>query len=163
MKKVDQVTIDPGKGDCMQAVVASLFERELEQVPKFIELKEEWYMEMDKYFEYNGYSLTPFYKAETTSSFYLKALKHDGGINGYFYAVVPSQTFPEKMGITHAVVVDVNLNIVHDPNPNRKALKLKPEDIMYVYTNKNDWYIDFNKKEFIIKDKHEKSSNTEVK
>jgi len=151
MKKVLQTIVDKGRGNCMQATVASLFDLELEQVPNFIELKENWFEVMCEFFRKNGCkSLNPFYKSSHTSSFYLDALKHDGGVNGYFYAVVPSQTFAPEDGVTHAVVVDSELNIVHDPNPNQLALKLKPEDVKYVYVNKDDWYVDYDKKEFIV-------------
>ena len=42
-----------------------------------------------------------YYPFEVTNV--IKCLKYDGGINGYFYASVPSQTFENG---THAVVVD---------------------------------------------------------
>ena len=45
---------------------------------------------------------------------------------GFFYAIVPSQTFQD---VFHAVVIDTDLNIVHDPNPNGSALKLTPDDV----------------------------------
>lgn len=38
-------------------------------------------------------------------------------------------------------IVDIDLNIVHDPNPNQKALKLGPEDVVSVDTVKDDWHI----------------------
>ena len=63
----------------------------------------------------------------------------DGGINGYFYASVDSQTFENG---SHAVIVDTRLNIVHDPNPNGLALKLKPEDVQGIITVR-DWHINF--------------------
>ena len=56
----------------------------------------------------------------------IKIAHFDKGVNGYFYAGVHSQTFKD---VSHAVIVDMDLNIVHDPNPNQKALLLKPEDI----------------------------------
>lgn len=41
MKKVFQTIVDKDHGNCMQAVVASLFELELDDVPNFIEM-ESW-------------------------------------------------------------------------------------------------------------------------
>lgn len=66
--------------------------------------------------------------------------------NGYFYATVPSQTFPD---VSHAVIIDTELKVVHDPNPNQLALKLRPEDVIQVDTVKDDWYINTDGK-FVI-------------
>lgn len=66
-------------------------------------------------------------------------MEYDGGINGFFFASVPSQTFK---CVTHAVIINKDLKIVHDPNPNQLALKLKPEDIICIHLfNKTDFYI----------------------
>jgi len=142
MKKVLQ-TIAGGitseeRGNCMQAVVASLFELELNEVPNFIELGEEWFMEMWDFYRERGYGLMCF-DPKGDIELTKKVLAHDGGVNGYWDASVKSQTFDD--GSTHAVVIDKDMNIVHDPNPNQRALKLKPEDILMVYTVKDDWHI----------------------
>lgn len=150
MKKVYQKNVTSKNGDCMQAVVASLFEVELDTVPKFIEFGIKWYSELYKYFYDRGFDFNPFYRTECTIPFYLEALKHDNGIDGYFYASVQSQTFKDG---THAVIVDINLNVVHDPNPNQSCIKLKPEDIQYVYVGKKDWHCDYTKREMVIEKK----------
>lgn len=143
MNKVYQTVVDPGKGNCMQAAIASLFNKELNEVPNFIELGDEWFLSMDKYYRDNGYpDVTPFHinrgSKKREVEFVKTVLKHDQGVNGFFYAVVPSQTFK---GVTHAVIVDTNLNIVHDPNPNGKALELGPRDVISVDTVREDWHI----------------------
>lgn len=151
MKKIYQTIVDPEKGNCMQAAIASLFEKELSEVPNFIELGEDWYLTMDKYYMDNGYEhITPFHinrgSKKKEVEFVKTVLKHDQGVNGFFYATVPSQTFKD---VTHAVIVDIDLNVVHDPNPNQKALELGPEDVISVDTVKDDWYIDIDGK-FVI-------------
>jgi hypothetical protein len=59
----------------------------------------------------------------------LEMTNTDDGVDGYFYAVVKSKTFDNGL---HAVVVDKNLNIVHDPNPNGRCLCLEPKDVAQV-------------------------------
>ena len=39
MTKAYQTIIDKSHGNCMQAAVASLFDKKLEEVPNFIEMK----------------------------------------------------------------------------------------------------------------------------
>jgi len=130
MKKIFQTIVDKNHGNCMQAVVASLFDLELNQVPNFIE-SDSWFIDMMNFFKKQGYSdICPIYKNRHDDKLFLKKVaKFDKGVNGYFYASVPSQTYED---ITHAVVVDENLNIIHDPNPNQMALKLNPEDIISI-------------------------------
>lgn len=142
MRKVFQSNVDQGTGDCARAVMASLFDKELEEMPAFFPDHTQSY-EIVNYYKSLGY--TPTFFNRKPKNYRLQSgelcptieevAKFDGGINGYFYASVPSQTFENG---SHAVVVDINLNIVHDPN--QLALKLKPEDVVDIITV-GDWYI----------------------
>lgn len=150
MKKIFQTIVDPGKGNCMQAVTASLFEKELDEVPNFIEYGQDWFEELWKYYKSQGYGWPMCFNIGNKKKdleVARKALKYDGGINGFFDGTVKSQTFKD---VYHAVVVDSNLNIVHDPNPNQKALLLGPKDVVTVYTVKNNWHISEDGKSFVI-------------
>lgn len=141
MIKVMQKRVNQGDGDCMQAVVASLFEMKLEDVPDFIR-EDNWWLTMDNFYKSKGdYEMVSINPQQGSWNENIKAIKHDGGIKGYFDATVASQTF--EIG-THAVVVDSDLNIVHDPNPNKLALKLKPKDVLEVITVKKGWHFDVN-------------------
>lgn len=131
MKKVFQTIVDKGKGNCMQAVVASLFEYSLDEIPNFIEFDgvkdTSSQFELIKFLRSKGYDYCYINrKTEDTTEFLKEIAKFDGGINGYFYASVPSQTFE---GVSHAVIIDSNLNVVHDPNSNQLAMKLSSDDI----------------------------------
>jgi len=130
MKKVYQTIVDKDHGNCMQAVVASLFELELDDVPNFIE-EEHWYWKMMEFYRERGYQCGT---VNGSLEYMRKAAEFDGGINGYFDATVPSKIFENG---THAVVVDVNLNIVHDPNPNELYLSCKPEDVISIQCTKD--------------------------
>lgn len=132
MKKVYQTIIDKDHGNCMQAAIASLLGKDLVEVPNFIESEKGTRRYEDTMMGYLhkvcGYDACTVnkYHHETTE-FLKKVARFDGGVGGYFYATVPSQTFPDCM---HAVIVDMDLNIVHDPNPNGNALKLTPDDVL---------------------------------
>lgn len=136
MKKVYQKVIDANTGDCMQAVIASLFEVELHEVPEFIKLSEHWFYMMKKFFKDHGYSnLTYINRGDGVDTEFLKRVaKYDGGIKGYLYASVPSQVFAN--GIGHAVVVDTDLNIVHDPSPTQSSMSLTSDDILDIMITK---------------------------
>lgn len=138
MNKILQTIVDKGNGNCLQAVVASLFEKDLEEVPHFIQYKSEWFDRLSTFFQENGYDGVMVINPNNVPEKQLKlAMEYDGGVNGYWCASVPSQTFETG---THAVIVDKDLNIVHDPNPNQKAMKLGKEDIIDVYTVRFDWH-----------------------
>lgn len=127
MKKVFQTIIDKGNGNCMQATVASLFELPLDEVPHFLELGDKGMSVYMQFFMDRGYDITFCHRTVKSGLWELKNLaKFDKGIGGYRIASVPSQTYE---GVSHAVIVDNDLNIVHDPNPNQKCIGLDPENI----------------------------------
>ena len=142
MKKVLQEIVCQGKGDCARAAMASLFDKELDEMPKFYPDSKQS-LNIFNYFIEQGYDPSCYNRQKSTKKTKYKypsfeeVIKYDGGINGYFYASVPSQTFKD---CSHAVIVDINLNIVHDPNPNQLALKLLPEDVSDVIVV-GDWHI----------------------
>jgi hypothetical protein len=136
MIPVYQTIVDAGKGNCMQAAVASLFEMQLDEVPNFIELDNPNHvflqMALDKGYDVLG-SLYNYPNSEYSSIHRLKD-KDLIGIKGLFYASVYSPKYYDKekginrmQQVTHAVLIDKNYNIVFDPNPNYKGLLKYPE------------------------------------
>lgn len=137
MKKIYQTIIDKDKGNCMQAVVASLFEKELNEVPNFMEY-DKWFEEMMIYFQEQGYKLSGYLHNEkyqsiiqpTLNCFQIdhfdpsemmsfETLSKYTGVNGFFFASVLSPKNANGSNLnqyTHAVVIDSAFNIVHDPN-----------------------------------------------
>ena len=130
MIKVYQTIVSIGTGNCMQATVASLLELPLDDVPHFLLSKNLGSYGMLKFFWEWGFEPCYINRGKYNTEFMRRIAKFDGGVDGYFYAVVKSQTFEN---VSHAVIVDENLNVVHDPNPNQKALKLLPDDIEGIY------------------------------
>lgn len=143
MKKIFQTRTERYTGNCMQAAMASLFELELEQVPDFIlEPNNRWHQRFWEFIESQGYSFEgTLYNIEdskirgihkqiyldhynkykdSNKQNQLERIKEMDGINGLFYASVYSPNYldltQDNVG-THAVLIDKNFNIVHDPNP----------------------------------------------
>ena len=138
MKKVFQSRIEKKHGTCMQAAIASLFEMFIEDVPNFIEMGDEWFYNLRKFYKDRGYShccYNPHNNIELTK----QVLEHDKGINGYWYASVESVNLGKD--VWHAVIIDKNLNVVHDPNPNNYGHIYKPEDILSIDVCKDNWHI----------------------
>ena len=130
MIKVYQTIVGGKRGNCMQAAVASLLELPLDDVPHFLNKKNLGTYGMFKFFREWGFDPCYINRGKYDTEFMRKIAKFDGGVDGYFYGVVKSQTFEN---VSHAVIVDENLNIIHDPNPNQLALKLLPDDIEGIY------------------------------
>jgi hypothetical protein len=133
MKKVFQTRVSKDNGNCAQAVIASLFELGLEEVPDFVSNHHNKPMatEIVKFLNSRGFKAGYVYSDSKYGKTILDVTSTDDGIDGYFYAVVKSKTFDNGL---HAVVVDKNLNIVHDPNPNGECLGLEPKDVIQLLT-----------------------------
>lgn len=140
MKKIYQTIIDKTHGNCMQAAIASLFDKELEEVPNFKE-ENSWFMTLYKFVQEQGYDVqgtlynrTDGLKNKTLMEGYndrFNEIKDMEGVNGYFYAGVYSPKYQHlvehrKDAVTHAVIIDKNFNIVHDPNQEYRELNNYP-------------------------------------
>jgi hypothetical protein len=147
MKKVYQEIISSDNGDCMRACVASLFELDLYDVPHFLE-QEKWYHSFHGFFKEKGFDLcgdlynrnysrlcNPTHELFKKEKFHEPSmlnkrnlLKYES-IGGFYMATVFSpKYFNLRDGFTntHAVIIDENFNIVHDPNPNYKGIVRYP-------------------------------------
>jgi hypothetical protein len=66
MKKVYQTIIDVGKGNCMQAALASLFELGINEVPDFLAANDKWFESICSFVESRGYEhVGDLYNGET--------------------------------------------------------------------------------------------------
>lgn len=117
MKPVEQTISDRSRGDCHRAVVASLLDLEIEQVPHFGLFGKEWHHVYHGFLWGCGYEWkgTGHFPKFTPRSEHLK----DCNIGGYVEATVPSKNYPPEDGITHAVVMDLDGLVVHDPHPGK--------------------------------------------
>jgi len=149
VKKVYQQLIDNNKGDCMQAAVASLFDLELDEVPKFIELNEPFHhfmqFALDSGYEIKGtlYNYSHVNGGKYSSIHRLQT-KGYNGIKGYFFASVFSPKYYDysksinEYQVTHAVLIDKDYNIVFDPNPNNDGLTTYPMNDILGYNGIKD-------------------------
>lgn len=118
MKKVNQKEIHKGTGDCMRASIASVLEIDLQAVPHLTRTaKDKWFQVLYYFmisYEYKYCGMWhPWNKKRR------RPLKQHS-INGYYLGIVNSRSYPKDKNITHMVVIDQNLKVVHDPNPNKK-------------------------------------------
>jgi hypothetical protein len=162
MIKVYQQFVDNKKGDCMQAVIASLFEKTMDEVPKFIET-DSWFESLYNYINENGYKYcgmlhNKYYsqlwqtkadcfkepKYHRRSIMSPKRLYREKGVNGLFYAGILSPKYfswGAREDVTHAVVIDRDYNIVHDPNPEYQNLYMYPLANLLRYNGVIDVYL----------------------
>lgn len=121
MKAVNQTIVDKGKGTCMQAVLASLFETEIDKTINIMEHPEDsWHIPFMEWLESNTkYEYRGVVNAHDEKELTFDALRSMYAVNGFFYGVVPSKNFK---GVTHAVIIDRGGWIVHDPDPSKKWL-----------------------------------------
>lgn len=112
MIKIDQTIVDPGRGDCLRACIASIFDLEIVQVPHFVLFSDkQWF---NVYYQFIG-SLG--YEWQGTGWPVNMKLSDSPTVGGFIIASVPSKSYE---GITHAVIVNSKGLVVHDPNPNKK-------------------------------------------
>ena len=128
-------------GNCMQAVIASLLDLPLEEVPHFLLWGNRWYLCFEEFLLSKGYEDYGYiwnnYRVGHIGEDELRGIKslplENCGVKGYFYAAVYSpgffnaEEFCENpfLSPTHAVIIDNKFNIVHDPNPNYKIGETK--------------------------------------
>ena len=148
------------KGNCMQAAIASLFDLSLEDVPKFIEF-DSYYKPLKGFLLKRGYDYfgmlwnrnyttlnTPTHECFNERKWHFpsimtpKKLYKESGVNGLFYAGVLSPgCFKWSDQATHAVIIDKDYNVVHDPNPNYKDVLDYPLTSLLGYNGITDVFL----------------------
>lgn len=143
MRRMFQTRFGKGTGNCAQAAMASLFGIDIYEVPDFITRhteEEPQSIHIMRFMESRGYEYTTYIWTHRFPSLdqFKNILRYDGGIDGFFYAIIDSLTLEDSQ---HAVIINTDMQVVHDPNPNGRALGLAPEMIKAVLTVSN-FYID---------------------
>lgn len=115
MTPVDQTIVHQGDGDCTRAVVASLLDLTIEQVPHFNRFGDRWHDVLDGFLELMGVECEGVCSVKCGER---PAQSHvaEYQLDGYLYGSVNSRTFK---GGGHAVVIDMQGIVIHDPNPNK--------------------------------------------
>lgn len=139
MKEVYQTIFCNKKGNCVAAVMASLLNLELIEVPNFVEQEDDFLATCD-FIKQHGYIYAGYIKNKKRAKdnrydFFPDQLPMDASINGYFDATVFSPRYfdpvkyksdPEYVPVCHAVVCDRDFNIIHDPNPKYRHIDKYP-------------------------------------
>lgn len=124
------------RGDCLKAAMASILDLPLSEVPHFIE-HDDWFGALTDFmwqrgYEYSNYAINPNREMEQSAKESYEHFGHElwgEGIGGFFEATVYSPgLYTKENPVCHAVIVDKNFNIVHDPNPNYKGVKYPEAD-----------------------------------
>lgn len=102
MKKVYQTEFGEPRGNCLQAAIASILERGLDEVPHFV-LCEDWFEQLEKFMDQFG--LQP-----------VDVTLNDWVPEGYYIGNGPS-----PRGYQHSVVFK-GPTLVHDPHPENMGL-----------------------------------------
>lgn len=146
MRRVFQTIIDSNKGNCMQATIASLLDLILDEVPHFIThknwgeiyidfLEKKGFEEVAILYNPNRGIFTHGAPNATLPEFQINRLKEYDGVNGLFYASIYSPKYysnevSEGQRKTHAVLIDKDYNVVHDPNPYNKGIAYPEADVL---------------------------------
>ena len=110
MIPIDQTILNKTRGNCIQAVVASMFELELTQVPNFV-LFGKGYWNMLYYFICGlGYQIG-------CRDIKFFPFSHSDMVNGCIMAFVKSKTYKH---VTHAILINDLGRVIHDPNPKKQ-------------------------------------------
>ena len=145
----------------MRATIASLLNLNINDLPNYIELGNDWFNQMLADLKKYGYKYDGMYhnknytrllhptdncfksgKWHRPSIITPKCLYKEKGIDGYFYAGVLSPKFFNWQSLnSHAVVIDKNFNIIHDPNPNYHNILEYPLKSLLGYNGIIDIYI----------------------
>lgn len=136
MTKVFQDKFGIGHGNCMSAVIASLFDLKLEEVPYFIG-EDHWFEVYCKFikeqgYEYDGILYNPkclgswgddrFSEIKDSEEEYFDASVY----SPYLFDRNQFINNPNYSPPLHAVIIDKNFNIVHDPHPHYQGVKKYP-------------------------------------
>lgn len=147
IKRVYQRVQSPTAGDCMRCAVATLLQLDYEVVPDFV--NRAWHETLKSFMKDHGYDYdydvlwnpNVGYLEQPTAWCFTKDVERDPndffprirpdyGVDGLFIATVysPKYTDPNEHPISHlhAVLCDVDFNIIHDPNPEYKGIVSYP-------------------------------------
>lgn len=124
-----QVLHDPTKGlfgDCLSAVIASLLNLSVDDVPNFAQITKndpyDFWEEVQKFCHSKGYV----YMASSKENLMISYSEH-----GDVYHAISGPS-PRGVGVNH-VVVGKNGRIVHDPHPSRAGLAGSESDWTFAF------------------------------
>lgn len=134
MIKTNQTIVCNDYGNCMQAVLSSLFEIDMDKTINPLDHGLEWNCKLKEWLLSIGYRYEGVMNAcSSVEQNKMDLAFSDYSVGGFFYGVVPSKTFEDE---THAIIINCEGIVVHDPNPNKAWLNinvLDTKDLIYWY------------------------------
>jgi hypothetical protein len=122
LNPVNQTDTSKESGNCLSATVATMFDLKLEQVPNFTLFSDEQWWDVFICFIWSlGHEVV-----DTRYDYDFEELR-----DGYLLASI--ETNYENR--SHAVIIDINGTIIHDPLPNN------PNNLHSVEGRLNHWYL----------------------
>jgi hypothetical protein len=127
MNRVDQRLIDPVRGDCMRACLATITGLPYEMVPDLAGEDADggnWYRTYSRWCKTHGLNLQGTFSRGgkwLNAAHWAELSELSAGINGLFMAAGPSPRPGVRGG--HAIVVDSDGHMVHDPHPSRAGVQ----------------------------------------
>lgn len=112
-------------GDCLLCCVATIAEVPYEQVPHFAEIPDWWAAFRAWSVEHLGADVGTLVPVEGRVAQFL-------GCDPADVVAIACGPSPRRAGIRHAVVVDGNLRLLHDPHPSRAGLPRVDELYLFV-------------------------------
>lgn len=153
MTPVFQTIISGTNGNCMQAAIASLLDLPLESVPNFKEFGALYFEKVYKFlwdngYEYHGSIRNPKDFGSWGEDRMGNIAELSPGLDGFYYAIVYSPAFADFRNFntndsvaTHAVIIDSQCNIVHDPNPANAGRVVYPGHLKLGYNGVTEVYM----------------------
>ena len=126
MKPVDQTILDPVKGNCFEASIASILEIPLEDIPDFYADEDvDWLSACNKWLHaYGFFALGINVQSEKINR---EELKHITD-NVMCEAAVNS---PRYSGVKHSIVFYKGV-VLHDPHPSKDSMDCKLDDLLSI-------------------------------
>jgi len=126
MIKIYQDIEDPeyGKGNCLQAAVASLLELQLNEVPDF-STHMKWFSALAQFLRDHGHQVDGFVEHQNGLH---QQMRDAIGVKGYFLGWVYSWAgLAQKRDWTHVVLVNKGLYVIHDVSPRNQHVLTYPK------------------------------------
>lgn len=151
MIPVYQTVFSNSKGNCLAAVWASLLDKKIDDIPNFVE-DEEYFEAMKSFLKPFGFTYQRYLingnrvdlteKQMEEYQHFKDVLPDHGHVNGFYEATVYSPGYfdeakyfadPSYQPVYHAVIIDKDFKIIHDPNPRYKGIENYPLSDMIGY------------------------------
>ena len=108
--------------NCLQCCISTIYDYNLNNIPDFSKNPIKWINKLKTFFK-KEFDINVYFE------YNINNLSNEKLLNNYFICVIPSIYIKDG---SHAVVIDENLNIIHDPNNDNYLYSYSKQNIIYV-------------------------------